>query len=141
MGKPKADSPSAAPEGTPSLAPHLVRGRRGEQEACRFLQRHGLRLLSRNYRCRQGEIDLVMRDKDTLVFVEVRCRSHRTYGGAEASVDARKRRRLLRTASNYLATEDCSPQTPCRFDVIGVYPEAATPNSFHLEWIPNAFGL
>ena len=75
---------------------HLVRGETGEALAAAWLIRHGLRSLARNFRCRLGEIDLVMRDGDTLVFVEVRCRRDCGYGSALESVTAGKQRRLLR---------------------------------------------
>src|SRR5512139_3460791 len=91
-------------------------GALAEQLAAQFLQRQGLKLLQTNYRCRYGEIDLICQHKEVLVFVEVRLRSNGTFGGAAASIDARKQAKLLRSAHHYLATLPHVP--PCRFDAI-----------------------
>jgi putative endonuclease len=95
------------------------------------LQQHGLKLIARNYRCRFGEIDLLMQDGETLVFVEVRMRSSTDFGGAAASIDARKQAKLIRTAQHYLATLARVP--PCRFDAV------LSGSSDNLEWVKNAF--
>ncbi len=97
-------------------AAHLVRGAQAEALAAQFLQRHGLAILARNFRTRHGEIDLIARDGDTLVFVEVRLREHRGFGGAAASVTARKQQRIVTAARAYLARLPEEP--PCRFDAI-----------------------
>jgi len=87
-----------------------------EALAERFLESRGLRIVLRNYRCRLGEIDLVARDGDTLVFVEVRMRGSAKFGGALASITASKQRKLKAAAGLYLSR---LPQTPpCRFDAI-----------------------
>jgi len=111
----------------------IRRGDAAERIAAGFLQRHGLELLQRNYRCRHGEIDLVMRDGDTLVFAEVRLRSRSDFGGAAASIDAAKRRRLTLAAQHYLAAQPFLP--PCRFDAVllSALDEGA------VEWVRNAF--
>ena len=88
-----------------------------EDQACRLLLRRGLRLKTRNYRCRYGEIDLVMREQEILVFVEVRARTHDTFGGAAASIDAAKCRRLQRSAADYLQRNFSAPP-PYRFDAV-----------------------
>jgi putative endonuclease len=106
-------------------------GKDAERRADAFLQRQGLRTLARNYRCRGGEIDLIARDRDTLVFVEVRLRRHTAFGGPLASVDARKQRRLTIAAEHYLQRHPWSG--PCRFDVIGI---DATDRC---EWVRDAF--
>lgn len=112
----------------------ITAGANAERLAERFLLAQGLALLERNYRCRFGEIDLVMRDRETLVFVEVRLRSHSGYGGAAGSITAAKRERLLRAARHYLARE---PRTPaCRFDAI-LLDGTREPR---IEWIRDAFG-
>lgn len=95
------------------------------------MQQHGLKLITRNYRCRFGEIDLLLQDKETLVFVEVRLRSSKDFGGAAASIDARKQTKLIRTAQHYLATLSHIP--PCRFDAVLL----SSPGN--LEWVKNAF--
>lgn len=92
------------------------RGRSAEDHAERFLERQGLRIVGRNFRRRFGEIDLVARDDDTLVFVEVRKRSHRGFADGAESIDRRKRQRLLRTAEAYLQQQRWTG--PVRFDVV-----------------------
>lgn len=101
-------------------------GREAEARACAFLQQQGLILIERNFRCRVGEIDLIMRDAQTLVFVEVRCRKDRQFGGAAASVGRVKQQRLLRSASAYLSRLARPPA--CRFDLIAIEGDA-------LHWI------
>ena len=110
------------------------RGEDGEAIAAQFLERRGLRLIERNYRCRYGEIDLVVRDGATLVFVEVRQRTGSGFGGAAESITAAKRRRLLAAARHYLARHDTAP--PCRFDalLLGGGPDP------RIDWIRDAFG-
>ncbi len=112
----------------------IARGAQAEQQAARFLQRQGLKLLQQNYRCRYGEIDLIMQDGNTLVFAEVRLRSRNDFGGAAASINASKRVKLVRTAQHYLATLAHIP--PCRFDAVLLQ---ATDDS-NIEWLRNAFG-
>ena len=91
-------------------------GARAEALATDFLARQGLVLVTRNFRTRRGEIDVIVRDRDTLVFVEVRLRSRAAYGGAAASITPAKRARMLAAAHAYLATLEREP--PCRFDAI-----------------------
>ena len=91
-------------------------GARAEAIAADYLARRGLTLVARNYRTRHGEIDLVMRDGDTLVFVEVRMRSRNDYGGAAGSVTAAKQERWIAASLAYLAQLGREP--PCRFDVV-----------------------
>lgn len=106
-------------------------GQAKEQAACRYLEGRGLRLVARNHRCRHGEIDLIMRDADTLVFVEVRYRHSQRFGGAAQSVDIHKQRRLAAAAGHYLQAHP-SP-LPCRFDVLAIGAND------HIDWIRNAF--
>ncbi len=108
-------------------------GEAKEDLARRYLEGQGLRLLARNHRCRHGEIDLVMRDGGTLVFVEVRYRSSERFGGAAASVDAHKQRRLAAAAGHYLQGHP-SPLA-CRFDVLAIGADD------RMEWIRNAFSV
>jgi putative endonuclease len=84
--------------------------------AADFLRSHGLVVLTRNYRCRLGEIDLIARDSDMLVFVEVRLRTSAAFGGAAASIGGAKRARMTRAARHYLATLGSEPA--CRFDAL-----------------------
>jgi putative endonuclease len=108
-------------------------GDRGEALAARFLQEQGLRIVEKNYRCRQGEIDLVCRDGSTLVFVEVRLRRSGGFGGAAESITAAKRRRLIQAARHYLARLGETP--PCRFDAV-LLKELDTAG---IEWVRDAF--
>ncbi len=105
-------------EPRPATAPlsRTAVGARAEVLAAEFLLGRGLRLVERNWRRRQGEIDLIARDGPMLVFVEVRLRRHRGYGGAAASIDARKQARLRKAAALYLARYTKAP--PCRFDAV-----------------------
>ena len=113
-------------------------GQAAEGWALTHLEEHGLRLLARNWRCRLGELDLVMLDGDTVVFVEVRYRRHSAWGGAEGSVDARKRARVSAAALVFLQQQSRWSQCPCRFDVIAIGPaEHSAPA--RLNWIRSAF--
>jgi len=112
-------------------------GEAAEERALQFLQRHGLRLVERNYRvaagprARAGEVDLIMRDAEgTLVFVEVRARADAAHGGAAASVGRHKQRRLIYAAQHFLLKQATPP--PCRFDVIAIEGE-------QIEWLQAAF--
>jgi putative endonuclease len=108
-------------------------GQAAEDLAARYLMDQGLRLVTRNYRCRFGEIDLILQDGETTVFAEVRMRASQRYGGAAASVTARKQRRLVAAARHYLAGR----RTPsCRFDVVAL--DSLEPS--RIEWIKDAFG-
>ncbi len=110
------------------------RGRAGEDLALAWLEAHGLRCLARNFRARGGELDLVMRDGATLVFVEVRCRRDAGRGTAAETVTAIKRRRLIRAAAFYLQRHPSD--RPCRFDVLAITPGRDAPV---VEWIRDAF--
>lgn len=112
-------------------------GRDAESLAERFLARRGLVPVSRNYRCRRGEIDLVMRDADTLVFVEVRRRTSRAFGGGADSVDARKQARLVAAAEHYLMANRIGDDHPCRFDVVAIDGPA---RRTAIRWVSDAFG-
>lgn len=93
-------------------------GAAGEDAALEHLRRQGLTLVERNFRCKGGEIDLVMRDGAALVFVEVRRRADDRHGGAAASVTPAKQARLLLAAQIYLQRHRTPP--PCRFDVVAI---------------------
>jgi putative endonuclease len=108
-------------------------GARAEQVAAQYLQKNGLRLVQSNFRCRFGEIDLILRDGETLIFAEVRQRSRGDFGGAAASIDVHKQRRLILTAQHYLTSLPRIP--PCRFDALLL--DAAD----NVEWIKGAFDV
>jgi putative endonuclease len=113
-------------------------GSEWELAARRELERAGLKLRASNVRYPFGELDLVMDDADVLVFVEVRYRRGSGFGGGAASVDARKRARLARAASAYLAATPVLARRPCRFDVVSIRGDARAPQ---FDWIRNAFTL
>lgn len=116
-------------------------GRHWERVAEALLQRRGLRTLTRNYACRGGEIDLVMRDESVLVFVEVRYRYRDRYGSGADSVTYRKQLRIVRAARHYLARHSHLARLPCRFDVVSIGGEAsaASDREVTLNWIRAAF--
>ena len=107
-------------------------GEQAEQIAAGYLRRKGLALIEANYRCRWGEIDLVLRDRDTVVFTEVKLRRSKSFGGAIYSVDPRKQARIIAAARHYLAGRK---EVPCRFDVVLL--ERLDPP--RIEWIRDAF--
>lgn len=106
------------------------RGAAAEQRAAEYLAAKGLRLVDRNWRCKGGEIDLVMREGDMLVFVEVRARATEAFGGAAASITAAKQARIQLAAQHYLAQHRLD--LPCRFDAVLI--EAGA-----LRWLKAAF--
>ena len=107
------------------------RGTAAEMQARLFLESRGMRFVERNYRCRRGEIDLIMREDDTIVFVEVRLRRNTSFGGAAETVDGRKRNKLTTAAHHYLQRHRVDG--PCRFDVVAI--DGGGPP----HWISNAF--
>ncbi|HEX8612659.1 MAG TPA: YraN family protein [Telluria sp.] len=107
-------------------------GQLWEQKALAYLQGQGLRLVEANYRCRGGEIDLILRHGEELVFVEVRQRASNSHGGAAASITPAKVRRMVRAAQTYLLRFAHMP--PCRFDVVAIDGE-------RMAWLRNAIQL
>lgn len=126
-------------------AQHLLTGETAEQDACRFLLKNKLKLLSKNYRCKYGEIDLIMLDQQALVFVEVRYRKNNQFGSGADSITISKQRKLIKTASYYLQQNPKASQYAARFDVISMsagpdsnsqpHPE----NETKIDWIKDAF--
>ena len=112
------------------------KGGRFEELALNWLHARGLRLVYRNYRCKLGEIDLVMSEHDVLVFVEVRFRSLSSQVPACETVDSRKQRKLLRAARHFLMCNAAFAERPCRFDVLGINEGHEHPQ---YEWIRDAF--
>ncbi|WP_407074089.1 MULTISPECIES: YraN family protein [unclassified Pseudomonas] len=119
------------------VAPHLRAGREAEAFALTYLQQQGLSLIAQNWLCPRGELDLVMLDGDTVVFVEVRYRRHAGWGGALESVDVRKREKLAMAAQYFLQQASHWADSPCRFDVIGINGDPGKEPS--LNWLQNAF--
>lgn len=105
-----------------------------EQSAADYLQSCGLKLLASNHHSRHGEIDLIMQDQETLVFIEVRYRRNKNFGGAAISVTPTKQKKIALTALQYLQKHK-KTNTPCRFDVIAVTGEG----TLEQHWIKNAF--
>jgi putative endonuclease len=114
--------------------------RRGEALAALFLRLKGYRIEARNWRCPLGELDIVARHGDTLVFVEVKARHGRSAGSPQEAVDARKRARLVRLAQAYLAGLH-GDAPPCRFDVVTVEGGRLSPRIRHLRAAFRADGL
>ena len=120
------------------LPEHLRRGALGERVARRHLRRNGLRFLTANFRGRRGEVDLVFRDRDCLVFVEVKTRSSEEWTRPAAAVDARKRRLLSQTAFDYL-TMLRNPEVKIRFDIVEVLLKNG--RVAQVRHLPNTFSL
>jgi len=124
--------------GLRSEAAHIRLGRLGERAARKHLEQNGLKFLVANYRTPRGEIDLVFRDGDCLVFVEVKARSSEDWTRPAAAVNAARRRRLSHAALDYLKEIDC-PKVPVRFDIVEVLlNDGAVREVRHL---PNTFAL
>ncbi len=103
-----------------------------EEQVCAYLLSRGVEIVERNFRSKQGEIDLIGRDGDYLVFFEVKYRGSRNKGSAAEAVGYAKQRRICRVADYYRVLHRCTEDTPIRFDVVAVDGEKLT-------WIRNAF--
>lgn len=112
----------------------IASGAQAEHTAYRYLLRQGLLPVTRNYRCRRGEIDLIMRDGNYLVFVEVRYRQRADFGSGAESVDRRKRDKIVHCAQHYLQQHPREQRRPARFDVVSLDGKQG------LQWIRDAFG-
>lgn len=110
-------------------------GQRTEQNALVYLISKGLKLVTQNYRCRLGEIDLIMQEGSYLVFVEVRSRSNINYGGGLASITYAKRQKIIKTTSHFLMTHKAMQHWPIRFDVVSIDGKSEA-----ITWIKDAFG-
>ena len=112
-------------------------GQKAEAMAARFLKKQGYKIIARNHRTRSGEIDIIARDGDTLVFVEVKARASNRYGTAKAAVTVHKQRQISKVALGYLKTTAQS-HVKARFDVVTV---TRTRGTHAIDLIRNAFGL
>jgi putative endonuclease len=108
-------------------------GLSAEKLAATFLANHGLKLITQNYHCRFGEIDLIMRDAGSLVFIEVRLRSNKSFGSAAASITPQKQQKLILTAQHYL--QQHPEKNACRFDVLLMDKLDLSA----INWLKNAF--
>ena len=115
---------------------HLRRGNEAEVMAEKYLAEQGLHFISRNYYCKAGEIDLLMQDSDTLVFVEVRLRSNPNFGSAAESITAKKIQRIRKTAEHFLLTHKYLEHLYQRFDVLAI---SAQSSKHEILWIKDAF--
>ncbi len=111
-------------------------GKRAERHALRFLQSCGLKHLGSNYRIRGGEIDLILQDGQTLVFVEVRSRSDDRYMDALESITPEKINRIINTSRHYLMCHGIDESVVCRFDIVTLTGKSRSPK---IEWIKSAF--
>jgi putative endonuclease len=118
------------------VSPHLLRGRKGERVACRFLMRHGYDILTRRYRSGAGELDIIAFDKETLVFVEVKTRSSGHFGEPWEFVDWKKQTIIRQTAERFIADHDMNRYT-YRFDIVSVLIKAGLKEKVRL--FRNAF--
>ncbi|OGT97808.1 MAG: YraN family protein [Gammaproteobacteria bacterium RIFOXYB2_FULL_38_6] len=108
-------------------------GSQAESKALAFLKTQGLKLLERNFRCKLGEIDLIMQDKDFTVFVEVKYRKIINFGEPVETVTKSKQRKIIKAATFYLQQKDLFDKVPCRFDVVGILDDG------QINWIKDAF--
>jgi putative endonuclease len=112
-------------------------GRAAEDAAASFLQSRGLQILYRNYRRRRGELDLIAREADVLVVVEVRMRTSAQFGGAAASINARKQARIIRATAQLLQQHRELARLRVRFDAVVI--SDIRPETLNIEWIRHAF--
>ena len=112
------------------------RGKDAEENALNFLQKNGLKPLEKNYRTSRGEIDLIMLDEETIVFIEVRARSSDTYMKPLESIDKRKLEKIIHASNHYLQKKGVDSDSLCRFDVVVL---TGIKNQSKIEWIKNAF--
>ena len=117
------------------ISPRII-GKEEEELACEYLQQQKLHLISKNYCCKCGELDLVMQDQEMLVFVEVRYRQANYHGSGIDSITSAKQKRIIRTAQHFLLNNRKYRNWPCRFDVVGI---ATHQGSSKIEWIKDAF--
>ncbi|WP_461515804.1 YraN family protein [Porticoccus sp.] len=112
-----------------------------ERWARAYLEQCGLKTLELNYRTPRGEIDLIMMDEATLVFVEVRLRRHSGFATAAQSIDGPKQRRIVATAQHYLQRKQLWEKIPCRFDAFCLSKDNGNEEEYQVEWLQNAFSL
>ncbi|OGP82480.1 MAG: YraN family protein [Deltaproteobacteria bacterium RBG_16_54_11] len=111
-------------------------GSRGEDLAVQYLKKRGFKVIERNYHCQWGEIDLIAREKNTLVFIEIKARSSSEYGLPQEAVDRFKQKKLIEVARYYLAERHLTEDIPARFDVVAIH---LTPAGPQIELIKDAF--
>jgi putative endonuclease len=126
-------NPTRSKGGPPTTGQHF------ENFALEYLEARGLRLVERNFHCPLGEIDLIMYDGNTLVFVEVKFRQRSHYGESAEQVTHRKKQKLINSALLYLSRHAQYANVPCRFDVVGISPGQGSAAA--VNWISNALEI
>ena len=114
----------------------LSKGKHGEKLAIQYLNKQGLKLVAQNIRSPYGELDVLMRDKQEWVFIEVRYRQSKHFGGGLESVDYRKQQKLIKTAEHYMQSKHKVRFDSCRFDIIELSGDLSAPD---INWIQDAF--
>lgn len=112
-------------------------GNNGEAIACRYLITHGLELIEANYACKFGEIDLVMKQQERLIFVEVKTRKSTNFGSPLDFISKSKQKRIVTTAIHYVKKHRNYEKAPLRFDAVGILLQNGDP--IHIDWVENAF--
>lgn len=115
-----------------------LKGLQAEHRALRYLKRQGLKLLTKNFACKAGEIDLIMLNGDTLVFIEVRYRSSVSFGSVASTITRHKQGKIRRTAEIFRLKNPKHRFRTCRFDTVAIYDNDSDPQN-SLEWIKSAF--
>ena len=113
-------------------------GARAEKQALRYLKQQGLRLVTHNFACRQGEVDLIMLEKEALVFIEVRFRASQAFGGSVSSITVRKQQKIRKAAAQFLQHHTSHRHRHCRFDAVTISADDDNRQN-RLEWIKGAF--
>lgn len=113
---------------------HNSTGQAAETKALHYLKKRGLKLVQRNFQCRYGEIDLIMQNYQSLIFVEVKFRTSSDFGHGSEFIHSKKQNRIIKTASAFLQNMPSFQKKACRFDAVSIYPS-------RVEWIQNAFIL
>lgn len=113
------------------------KGQKTETACCEYLQKQGLSLIEKNFNCRHGEIDLIMKDNKTIVFIEVRYRKNNDFGGALESITAIKQKKIKASAETYIQAHSIS--TDVRIDFVAMTQDANSQTNYAFEWIKNAF--
>ncbi len=115
-----------------------ISGSQVEAHACKWLKKRGLSLLGKNYHCYRGEIDLIMLDRQCLVFIEVRYRRQNSFGRPEETVNRKKQMKIMLTAEHFLLSHSQHQGKSCRFDVIAAQPDSSG-GKLRFHWIRDAF--
>lgn len=113
------------------------KGRDAEDACCDYLIKQGLSLIEKNFHCRHGEIDLIMKDGKSIIFIEVRYRKNNHYGGALESITPAKQKKVKTTAETYIQVKSIS--NAVRIDVVAMSQNRQEPTSYSFDWIKNAF--